>query len=800
MTTPMTRPGRLALAFLVASAVAPPGAKAETPPPPPPPRQADPWTPPATTLPRFLVSATAALCDQGLPDPRGCDYRSIRIAVVADSEGETREVATAGWLLPAGGPADDRARHAIAWDGLIYAVMGGAGPADLDRDVRRLVEAAPGRGEGAAQGQAQGFGFAGRRGMMGFAQPDRVLPETFDPIKVCLLFRAGRADLAEAAWASRFGPPSGAKVDLKPYGVSYLTLATDWTLARYARALGAHVGGDDAFALAELRGLAAFERAAEAHADRLGFERPTRGDSPGGLTPYFALLDRLPEVLADQERRAAERANPRPAPRGGSRDARISRLIRELDEVRFRASDPQMAFAPRLRDLPAIEDLVAEGDAAIEPLLWAFRSDDRLTRSAGWFGSWTDANRGTRGIQGIQGVSELAHVALIAILKPDGTALPLYSRSRADAAERARVADSIEAYWKKNRDVTPADRWYRTLLDDDAGGSAWIEAAAKICQPATPRPTTPAPRGGPGPRKSALVGVRPLPLGGEALRKGHEPTVTALLARRSATLLKESSGNEGDLGGPAGLALSLAKWDPIAAGPTLREVARVALLRYAGPGDHGRWQRPMLAGTIARLTVARDEAGDPGALRDYADWIRTTSPVDIVEHGSFEALDPIARRPADPAIRAVAAWLFGDPGSPWNPIYGRPGSLGKFQLASSISSSLVENADFRAMLLRMLDDRTVIGRAEAGDNGAANVTIDGGGRMGHWMAKDAVDPAPKGASAPLRLGDFYAWQLARIEAAPAFHPAWPEPRRDAAIAGFAAFLRAKDGPAAGLGP
>src|SRR5437879_796540 len=48
---------------------------------PDPPRQREPWTPPETTLPKFLVRASATLFEQGLADPRGCDYRAIEIGV-----------------------------------------------------------------------------------------------------------------------------------------------------------------------------------------------------------------------------------------------------------------------------------------------------------------------------------------------------------------------------------------------------------------------------------------------------------------------------------------------------------------------------------------------------------------------------------------------------------------------------------------------------------------------------------------------------------------------------------------------
>ncbi len=44
---------------------------------------------------------------------------------------------------------------------------------------------------------------------------------------------------------------------------------------------------------------------------------------------------------------------------------------------------------------------------------------------------------------------------------------------------------------------------------------------------------------------------------------------------------------------------------------------------------------------------------------------------------------------------------------------------------------------------------------------------------------------------PIRTCDFFAWQLATLEGAPAFNPCWPESRRDAGLAAMAAFLKRK---------
>src|SRR5947209_2489715 len=86
------------------------------------PRQAEPWVPPRTSLPRFLVRATATLCEQGLADPRGCEYRSIQIAVGSVWGGQAQPVTTSGWVLPAGDGG--KPRHAVAWSGLVYPLAG----------------------------------------------------------------------------------------------------------------------------------------------------------------------------------------------------------------------------------------------------------------------------------------------------------------------------------------------------------------------------------------------------------------------------------------------------------------------------------------------------------------------------------------------------------------------------------------------------------------------------------------------------------------------------------------------------
>ncbi len=310
--------------------------RAATPMLPTPPRQAEPWTPPPTSLPRFFLSATAALCEQGLADPRGCEYRKIRIARLDSRRGEARVGDTNGWVLPA---ANDRnPRHAIAWNGLVYPLTGVGEPADLDADVRALEDHAskvwanrPRVDEPFRPTTFHEFGCDD-------SEASPIAVGSLHSIKVCLVLRLGRADLAETLWDAGTGRPKGAappKFDLKAYNLSYLDLAKDFVWYRLSRAIRAHERGDDVLALADLRAIGPLVQAVEAKAEDMGFARPNFGSDRDSKRPYIDFLDHVPELLVDQERRARERANPPTAPKGTGPEARVAALIRNLDQVAF---------------------------------------------------------------------------------------------------------------------------------------------------------------------------------------------------------------------------------------------------------------------------------------------------------------------------------------------------------------------------------------------------------------------------------------------------------------------------------
>src|SRR4051794_11952260 len=92
---------------VAAWAAGPPGRQEPRPSPPftgaalpEPPRQKQPWTPPKTTLPKALLSATSALFEAGLADPRGGAYRVIDVGTGSCWSGDAGVVRTHGWVLP----------------------------------------------------------------------------------------------------------------------------------------------------------------------------------------------------------------------------------------------------------------------------------------------------------------------------------------------------------------------------------------------------------------------------------------------------------------------------------------------------------------------------------------------------------------------------------------------------------------------------------------------------------------------------------------------------------------------------
>jgi hypothetical protein len=213
------------------------------------PQQHSPWSPLDSGLPPKAVTAIQLLFDQGLADPRGCDYRAIEVQTGIDLKSQTH-----GWVLPGLEPQ----RFAVCWNGLVYPVASVGAPADLRKDVEAMVEK-----DKKTWGVYPGY----RREVRGKWPTEEwitVSDDTIRPLGITLLLRLGRPRLAKQIWDQWFALSDSEKDD------PYLLFAREWTDSLYSRALYAHLRGDDTLALASCRKLAPLLPMVEAAGARRG--------------------------------------------------------------------------------------------------------------------------------------------------------------------------------------------------------------------------------------------------------------------------------------------------------------------------------------------------------------------------------------------------------------------------------------------------------------------------------------------------------------------------------------------------
>ena len=516
---------------------------------PAPPQQAAAWKAPATKLSKEFISATALLFQQGLADPRGCEYREIEVDVGGFEPGWGDEVIkTHGWVLPAAGKQSQR--FGVCWNGLVYPLAAVGKPADLRADA---AAAAKGQVETAIGGT--GWTWMAYYEDHCFCHPwegRTVAQDSPLPVKACLLLRLGEAELAEKVWNRWTSGLNGWQwfvkndrgfdelrhEDDKPYLKDpYLVLANLWTLALFDRAVVAHVRGDDPLALASLETLATALPAAKAEAARRGFAQPAPQKSDQWAPCFYFLLeaDRATQLLADQRQRAQQRSQAIGPPvlaadcppgeflpallqrlaQCPDRAHRIALLIQELEEIPYYYDRSQL-----------IDLLCLEGDDAVEPLLACLESDNRLTRAYLSDKPYPRA------------VYPLAEEALETILEipfrqfdsEDGT-----PRHEEDGiAVRQALARRIRAYWDRYKGLSLPERWYRMLADDQADARDWFVAAGHVVCPAS-LPLSE--RGGLWSwQYEALQLTYKEKLHGDILRSKAGPSVAELMAKRAKEL------------------------------------------------------------------------------------------------------------------------------------------------------------------------------------------------------------------------------------------------------------------------
>jgi hypothetical protein len=724
-----------------------------------PPRQDAAWTPPKTELPEALITATKTLFDLGLADPRGCEYRQFAIA-------NDRATDWHGWVIPA---SDDAARpFAVCWDGLVHPVAKVGDRADIRADVRAAIKR-----DKELIAKDDGFLDPSRRSPdLNADRGAGIRHDMLTPLKVCLLLRLGEEELARglwSAWKDRLEPVNNTpEFVAKPF----LILADNWSRYAFERALSAHVDHDDRLALIAIREYVPIVEGVQAQAVILSVQRyrpltegeqqtlvgggEVSGLAPDGQVAVHLTPDPLyPDLLADQERRARESAVPRPAVVPGDRAGRIAALIRDLEEINDTPSC-MIYGSPDFRHDPTCQKLVAEGEAAVLPLLDAVERDDRLTRIF-----WE-----TRGLRFITHAYEPAYAALETIL---GTTEFQYELGYDHALRHATVT-RMRAYWERNKDVPIEMRWYRKLADDGGSVDQWLDATANIVAPVDP--STPQARR----------------LRGDGLRGRTDANLSNLLAKRIAAMSPPGGeGEKANLHKAVRMARYLARWDASAARPVLQRLSAYCLARA---NKFDRYESPTRA--YAELIALRAHCGDIRALDEYAVWLRA-QPVSVLESAGTALFEPLWRHADQPAMRDLAAWLLADPKSPWTVlIVSDPESIAKLA-----SSPLIGIASFRNEILKCLANRTVLGEATPGPriknvelasriylrDSMMAVKIGGKEQSERYDGEDTL--AKPGATSVFRVCDYYASKLNVPDRCQIY---WPEKDRDAAVARCRAFL------------
>ena len=722
---------------------------------PSPPGQTRQWTAPPTSLPAVVVSAAAALFDQGMADPRECEYRVVEINLA-------RPLKTHAWVLPAD---NGQARYAVGWNGLVYPVQSVGAPADLAADAT-----APPR-------------WRFREAVEAVGESHALSVESTLRIKAALLLRLGEGGLAEKLWREGCGD----RVEMARAD-PYADMAAAWLGSWYNRAVRAYLRDDYPAALAICRQLSPVLAKARETIRARGIPEPWPEHFDG--LPFW----QMPILMAEAQRRIDEPADVSALDSGqpAAGPERIAALIRDLELVRVQQS--MLPGRTEVLDDAAVQALVRAGDAAVPALLRCLVEDQRLTRSRYTGGGWT-LESGP-----IIPVYEAAYTALFCLFN---TTFPLFEHGSKEASwedrrwdkeprdlspdDRRALAAKLEAYWHQLRDEDPLERAYATLRDDQAGWKAWLQAVDEIVQPGDGTSTdyrlvSPVLGG-----YSIFPRRTPITPRGEALRGRTDPPVRELIIRRFEQLVADTApfdyyqpGRQPDT--PGKLLLSLAAWNGRDHPDDLPHFQGELVAQYrcltpdAAPNSRRESDRREEARMIIRLYEKRLELGDPDALAGYADFLPDLTPYGAERGDEFRLL---WRHPDDPAIVRAAEKMFGASSS-WVPFSKR----GNVDLKGLSRMPLVAVPAFRKELERGLGDTSADGQVTLAENGDLH---DGPGRLERFNPLDPLAPAG-GSKVDYRLCDDYARQLSFLDGFPECELYWPIADRDRAVAACRAFL------------
>ncbi len=534
----------------------------------------------------------------------------------------------------------------------------------------------------------------------------------------------------------------------------------------FDQAVTAHMVGDDLIALRAARMVQRFRPDFEMRALEQTGTKLVAGPNgnPVTTTEQFPYLNVLPELLADTERRLCQPRRPVLDPKELAKQP-VSVLIDRLDEVSARQWGQPGGV--NTADDPIVAALIQIGKPAAEPLLDAIEKDTRLTRSVSY-------HRDFFPTRNLIPVRAAAYAAFLGIA--DTT---VYSASYGEKIDVA----GLRKFWAENRDLAPAERWFRILEDDSAGQRRWMDAANRLFNGGYPL------------RKN--INVAPKPLKAMDVVGHSNPSLSDLLTKRARQLCGDgptlSSSDWYACADGLRLALLLSQWDGPAAKAVLRDTTNRTMAMAIEPNGYSQ-SLSQTAIIFIQALERRAELGDTTGWTEYATWLPN---IPAMEGGSegVRIFEPLARQPENPAFRGLGQRLFLTPGAKNSPLTMATEHPGWNWAESMAVSPLLAIPEFQQAVVQILENQTVFGDTWVDENGTLFVRHEGssGGIGGdREVLMDPRRPSPT-ERLPVRIGDSMAKALTRLKGAPKFQPYWPTAEKDAAILKMKEFLKTNAG-------
>jgi hypothetical protein len=327
---------------------------------------------------------------------------------------------------------------------------------------------------------------------------------------------------------------------------------------------------------------------------------------------------------------------------------------------------------------------------------------------------------------------------------------------------RAEMVGKIRADWLAHGKATGAERAYRVLTDDGAGAALWADAADSLFE----RGQKPDP---------------PNPRPGEVLRDDRVPSVTDLLEKRVAGVMKnDRKATADDERMRCRLLSCLLAWEPDRG----RRVIARQVDAWLADDNWG----PLRSEAIVNF-VKRSADDAPVVLRVVEAMAWKMKPDDYPDFHTGETVtDMLVHHGDSPYLKRSQAGLFTDPQSPWCLAKLNATKL-KGLTGMWLGKKLVTREPFRSALLRALADGSVcaVAMLDPKNPGQWICSYDNANYASR-IPDDKDFTLKPGMKIQVRRKDVVARaltdpdQVKKGKAAPALEYWWPKEKRDARIA------------------